>query len=106
MNFDLEFVKQAFGALGNVLTVLKQAKDLLPEGGKKVEVAKAIENAEKELKNAEAESARALGYQLCRNHWPAEIMLSKDNLNWKCPVCGNEIKYKKQENPLKNNNLL
>ena len=53
MNFDLEFVKQAFGALGNALTVLKQAKDLLPEGGKKVEVAKAIENAETELKNAE-----------------------------------------------------
>lgn len=88
---DLEAFKQTLSAIGAIFSLLKQAKDLLPEGGKSEEIAKAIENAELKLKSAEAESAQAMGYEICRNHWPAGIMLSKDNMVWKCQDCGNEI---------------
>jgi rubrerythrin len=95
MQLDPESIRQAFTALGTVLTLLKQAKDLLPDNAKKQEISQTIEKVEKELVTAEVESARALGYEICRNHWPAGIMLSSDNKNWKCPNCGNTKTYQK-----------
>ena len=91
MNIDIESIKQALGTLGATLTLLKQAKDLLPENSQKQELIIAIESAERQLKIAESETAQGMGYELCKNHFPPEIMLSKDNKIWKCPKCGNEI---------------
>jgi len=91
MNFDYESLKQALGTLATMLGILKQARDLLPDGPKKLEINSAIENAEKQLKIAESQTAQGMGYELCKNHFPPEIMLSKDNKIWKCPTCGNEI---------------
>ena len=91
MNLDIESIKQAISAFGAALTVLKQAKDLLPETSQKQELVLAIESAERQLKIAESQAAQGMGYTLCKNHFPPEIMLSKDNKVWKCPSCGNEI---------------
>lgn len=92
MNIDFEALKQSLGAIGTALTILKQAKDFLPEGGKKKEIVKAIETAERQLKIAESQSAQSMGYELCRNHFPPEIMMSPDNKSWECPTCGNQKK--------------
>lgn len=95
MQFDPESIRQVFISLSTVLTLLKQAKDLLPESSKKQEIGQTIEKIDRELTLAEVESARALGYEICRNHWPAGIMLSADNKNWKCSHCGNTKTYQK-----------
>ncbi len=90
MNIDVELIKQAISAFGTALTVLKQAKDLLPDNSKKKELSSAIESVERELKLVESKTAHALGYELCRKHFPPEIMLSNDDQNWRCPMCGND----------------
>lgn len=94
---DIESIKQGLAAIGMALTTLKQAKDLLPENTKKQEISNAIADAERQLKIAESQTAQALGYVLCKDHFPPEIMLSKDDRIWKCPKCGNE-KSKNQGN--------
>lgn len=87
---DIESIKQALTAIGLALSTLKQAKDLLPESPQKQEVSNTIYNAEKDIKIAEGQIAQSMGYILCHNHFPPEVMLSKDDKLWKCPVCGNE----------------
>ena len=89
MNLDIESIKQAMSAFGAALTVLRQAKDLLPDSSKKQELSTAIESAEKQLKIAESQTAHALGYELCRKHFPPEVMLSGDDQHWQCPICEN-----------------
>jgi hypothetical protein len=92
MNIDLDAIKQTLAALGAIITLLKQAKDLLPDNAKRQEISQAIDNAEQDLIKAELNTAKALGHEICYNHWPSGIMLSKDRKHWKCPVCSNEIK--------------
>lgn len=87
---DIESIKQGLTAIGMVLTALKQAKDLLPENAKKQEINDAIVVAERQFKIAESKTAQGLGYELCRKHFPPEIMLSNDDKTWKCPNCDNE----------------
>ena len=94
---DIELIKQAISTFGTALTFLKQAKDLLPDNAKKQEIKQVIDKAEREIINAELHTAKALGHEICKNHWPSGIMLSSDNKNWKCPVCGNEIKPKEPQ---------
>jgi len=89
MNIDIESVKQALSTVGIALGILKQAKDLLPDGSKKDEIDEALERAERQLKLAESQTALGMEYELCRDHFPPEVMTSKDDVNWECPVCGN-----------------
>ncbi len=91
MDVDFEAFKQGMNAIGTALTIVKQAKDLLPDSTKKQEASQAIENAERQLKIAEAQTASAMRYRICKNHFPGGIMLSNDNRHWRCPDCGNEI---------------
>jgi hypothetical protein len=90
MDIDIESMKQAFGTLSTALSVLKQAKELLPDGSDKDNIDKALKRAERQLKLAESQAAQGLGYELCKNHFPPEIMLSGNDAHWKCPECGNE----------------
>jgi hypothetical protein len=92
MNIDIESINQVLSTFRTVITIIKNAKDLLPEKEKQ-EVGSALEKAERQLKIAESQSAQALGYRICRNHFPPEIMLSNNNKDWKCPLCGNETKH-------------
>ncbi len=97
---DFESLKQGLSAITMALATLKQAKDLLPDGGNKNKISENIEQAERQIKIAEAQIAQSMGYELCKNHFPPEIMISSDNKNWRCPACGNEIKPKQFKHPL------
>ena len=90
MNIDLDSVKQGLSTLTMALGLLKQAKDLIPKGPKKTNIDEALQQAERQLKLAESQVAHGLRYELCRKHFPPEVMLSSDNTHWKCPVCENE----------------
>jgi len=90
---DFEFlgaVKEGLASLATVVGIYKQIKDSLPEGSKKDEIDEALAKAERELKVAESQIAKGLGYPLCKKHFPPGIMLSADERNWKCSECGNE----------------
>jgi hypothetical protein len=86
---DIDAVAKGVGLFGSAVVALKQAIELLPDSSKKAEAAAALERAEREFKLAEAETARNLGYEVCRKHFPPEIMLSEDDMVWKCPKCEN-----------------
>jgi hypothetical protein len=87
---DMEALTKGIGLFGTALSTAKQIIAMLPNSPKQVEAAEALERAEREFKIAEAEIASKLDYELCRNHFPPWIMLSKDGVNWQCD-CGNTI---------------
>jgi hypothetical protein len=87
---DIDALTKGVGLFGSAIATLKQVLELLPDSSKKTDAAAAIERAEREFKVAEATAASKLKYELCHNHFPPEIMLSKDEVVWKCPKCGNE----------------
>jgi hypothetical protein len=87
---DIDALAKGVALFGSALSALKQAKDLLPDSPQKAEATTALEQAERQLKIAEAETASALDYELCRKHFPPEIMLSEDDRIWTCPECGNK----------------
>ena len=90
MDFDLETLKQGITSLGGIIGIVKQVKDMLPQGPKKDEIDAALQKVERQLKLAESQVAQGLGYRLCKNHFPPAVMLSPDERHWKCPECGTE----------------
>jgi hypothetical protein len=78
------------------LGALKDAKDIAGSGAAAEEIGRKIEDAERTIATAEAQFAKALGYQLCRRHWPPAIMLADGEdprtltERWKCPDCGEQ----------------
>jgi hypothetical protein len=89
---DIKALTEGMGLFSSALTALKQVIDLLPDGSQKAEAAAALERAEREFRIAESETAKRLDYELCRKHWPPEIMLSESEEYelWVCPKCGNK----------------
>lgn len=86
---DIDSLAKGLGLFGSALTALKQVITLLPDNSKKAEVIAYLEKAEREFRIAESKSATNLGYEICRQHFPPVIMLSKDDKNWECPECHN-----------------
>jgi hypothetical protein len=68
-------VKTTFDALRSAIGLLKDTKDLLPKDEKTAAIAAALLTAESSSRIAEAEVAKALGYELCRAHFPPVVML-------------------------------
>lgn len=87
---DLESVAQAVSMLKTAIDVIRQTNKKLPDSSSKDEIEVSLMQAEKQLKFAEVEVANNLKYELCRNHFPPEIMLSADDTVWRCAVCSNE----------------
>jgi hypothetical protein len=87
---DIDTLSKGVGLFSAALAALKQAISLLPENAHKADVEAAYERAYRELKIAEAETANKLKYEICRAHFPPEIMLSKDDKIWICPICDNK----------------
>lgn len=83
---DMASIKQGLEALARALTAIKQAKDLLPDEKIKDDVVVAIENAEREMKIGESQTAYEMGYELCRDHFSPEIMLSADDQKWQVAI--------------------
>jgi hypothetical protein len=71
----LAALKPAFDALRSVIGLIKETKDLLPKDEKTAAIEAALLTAESSSKIAEAEVAKALGYELCMAHFPPLIML-------------------------------
>ena len=91
----LPSLKAGVDLLRGALGLVKDVKDVLPEGEKKSVVARTLVEAEKEVRLAEAQIAMALGYTLCQCTFPPQIMLSQgrhadgDEI-WKCSRCGKQ----------------
>jgi hypothetical protein len=73
----LPALKDGFELVRTAIGAVKDAKDLLPAGDKKVTLEKSIGDAERTMKIAEAQIAKALGYHLCQCCFPPQIMTSK-----------------------------
>ena len=84
---DLAAITAGLVLLKTAVSTAKEIIDALPDGPKKQEAVTAFENAERQIKSAEAQTAQGLGYELCRNHYPPEIMLSEDGISWRCLTC-------------------
>jgi hypothetical protein len=69
-------LKPTFDALRSALGLLKDAKDLLPAGDKATAISQALATAEISAKLAEAEIAKALGFELCKCEFPPTAMLT------------------------------
>jgi len=87
---DIDALTKGVGLFGSALAIFKQALELLPDSSRKADAAAALERAEREFELAEATAASKLRYALCYNHFPPEIMLSKDEVIWECPTCKNK----------------
>jgi hypothetical protein len=86
---DIQALSAAIGIVRVAVATLRELAELLPDNQRKQEALSSLEQAQLELELAEAETAESLGYELCRNHWPPEVMLSPNDENWECPRCGN-----------------
>jgi hypothetical protein len=89
-------VKSTFDTLKSAIGLLRDAKGLLPEGDQREAITIALDSASASAKIAEAEVAKALGYELCRCDFPPTPMLTVGELNgrpkigpvYECPKCG------------------
>ncbi len=88
-----EAIVDVFKGIAAIIALLKQTKDLLPDGAEKKTVEKSLEEVEKKSELAQAQVAQALGYQLCRCTFPPQIMLKTGSSrahgdHFQCPRCG------------------
>jgi len=75
-------LKPTFDALRSAMGLLKDAKELLPPGDQRHEaISKALDTAESSAKIAEAEMAKALGYELCKCQFPPTPMLTVGHID-------------------------
>src|SRR5260370_25299843 len=92
-------VKTTFDLFRSAIGLVKDAKGLLPTDDKSVAtITAALEAAETSSRTAEAEVAKALGYELCKCQFPPTTMLTVGMLNgrpsskigpvFECPKCG------------------
>ncbi len=89
---DIDSFAKGIGLFSSALATIKQITNLLPDTSNKADLIAKLERAEREFKIAESESAANLGYEICRNHFPPVVMLSKDDKNWECSECHNTKK--------------
>lgn len=68
-------IVHVFKGITAIIALLKQAKDLLPDGEEKKTVEQSLEEVERKSKLAEAQIAKALGHRLCQCTFPPQIML-------------------------------
>jgi hypothetical protein len=71
----MTLAKTGFDTLRTALGLVKDVQQALPSGEKKEVAARTLEEADKQLRLAEAEIAKALGYTLCRCEFPPTPML-------------------------------
>jgi hypothetical protein len=85
LKMDIIIAAQVAGMLKTAIDAVQGLTKKLPEGEGKKEAEVTLAKAEQQLKLAEAQIASDLKYELCRNHFPPEIMLLKNNKDWTCP---------------------
>ncbi len=90
---DIDSLTKGIGLVSNTITTLKRLTDLIPATDKKQDVEKQLEDAENNMKIAQAEIAKGFNFQLCHRHFPPGIMLEIAPYKSKCNTCGNVEKY-------------
>jgi hypothetical protein len=86
---DPDAIKGWAEALTGSINAIRLVTGLLPSGKKREEAERLLAEAEREQKKAEALLAQALGFQICQDCWPPEIMLfSKEDGFLHCRRCG------------------
>jgi len=97
LQVDPQAIKSGFDALKGAIDTVKSLRDLFkskPEAGQELD--EQIKRAERQVALAEAQLAQALGYKLCKAHFPPVPMLkNRAHAKYveeiaKCPECGNE----------------
>ena len=68
-------IAAAFQTIRAVIALLREAKDVLPDGPNRTSLEQTLEQADKNSKLAEAQIAQALGHRLCQCTFPPQIML-------------------------------
>ncbi len=91
---DIAAISGALNILRGIIASFKEAKDLLPKD-KSTQIKNEIGQAERQLKLAESQIAKELGYPICRCTFPPQIMLlsgqtSDKHDKYKCPNCNRE----------------
>ena len=71
----VSLAKVGFDTLRTALGLVKDVQEALPSGEKKEVAGRTLQEADKQLRLAEAEIANALGYSLCRCEFPPTPML-------------------------------
>ena len=92
-NMDIDSLTKGLGLVSTAITTLKSLKELIPAGDRKRHVEQELEEAENNMKIAEAEIAKGFNYQLCNRHFPPGIMLDIAPFKSKCNTCGNVEDY-------------
>jgi len=92
--FDLKIFSDGVSLLGSVVSTVKSVIDILPKKEKKDALQK-LHEVEEKLQIAEAQTAKGLGYELCKCTWPPQIMLhageSEYGEKFRCPACGRVV---------------
>lgn len=92
-------LKTVFETLRSAIGLVRDARDLKqPDAMQTRAIEDALQTAEKAARIAEAEIAKALGYELCKCEFPPNIMLTVGYHNergggrkgpvYECPRCG------------------
>jgi hypothetical protein len=95
----ISVVKTTFDALRSAIGLVRDTKDLLPKDEKSAVITAALVAAESSSQIAEAEVAKALGYELCKCRFPPTPMLTvgyhtrspgqrHGSPVFECPQCG------------------
>ena len=90
---DIDSLTKGFGLVTTAITALKSLKDLIPSGDKKLDIEIKLDEAEENMKIAQAEIAKGFNYQLCHRHFPPGIMIEIAPFKSKCNICGNVEDY-------------
>jgi len=102
--FDLKIFSDGVSLLGSAVSTIKTVIDILPKREKENALQK-LHEAEEKLQIAQAQTAKGLGYELCRCTWPPQIMLHAGEAEYgekfRCPACGRVVSP--DEMPLLNN---
>lgn len=86
-------LKSAVDLIRSILGLAREAKDALPDGGKKEAISVSLSEAERQLRFVEAQIVQSLGYRLCQCTFPPQIMLSigyhskRGEERFECPRC-------------------
>jgi hypothetical protein len=86
---DPATIKSWAEATSATFAAIRSVISSLPSGKKREEAERLLAEAEREQKKAEALLAQRLGFQICQDCWPPEIMVfSKKDGFLHCRNCG------------------
>jgi hypothetical protein len=84
-------INQGIKIAGNAVASLVTITDSLPSGSDKDQAQQLLKEAGERLKEAEARVGHELGFPICKQCWPPEIMLQNDLGEYVCTHCNRKV---------------